>query len=198
MGLTLLDFEGLLDWFPAMPESWRLRCRVCGREQEEPPWGNDGWSVPSFDVCLCCGTEFGVADESPVQVAALRELWLRKGACWFSPKESPSSWDLSAQLALIPPPFQRVARISSMGEFHRLLKEYDPILCACAVYASEQLLDSVLNTTSCGPILLSYSPYLDTKTFKKILSTGNERARTVLSIRPEVAWRDDWCRLVGG
>lgn len=36
-------------------------CRVCGAKQLEPPWGNDGLT-PSYEICDCCGVEFGYED----------------------------------------------------------------------------------------------------------------------------------------
>lgn len=36
-------------------------CRVCGLDQDENPWGEDNAS-PTFDICACCGTEFGYHD----------------------------------------------------------------------------------------------------------------------------------------
>jgi hypothetical protein len=50
-------------------------CRVCGRGQASPPWGDDG-ATPSFEICDRCGTEFGYEDATPLGVARKREEWL--------------------------------------------------------------------------------------------------------------------------
>ncbi|WP_407906848.1 hypothetical protein [Escherichia coli] len=38
-------------------------CRVCGAEQPEAPWGDDG-ETPTYDICNCCGVEFGYEDST--------------------------------------------------------------------------------------------------------------------------------------
>jgi hypothetical protein len=39
------------------------RCRVCGLDQQSPPWGVDGKS-PTYAICDCCGVEFGYEDST--------------------------------------------------------------------------------------------------------------------------------------
>jgi hypothetical protein len=36
-------------------------CRVCGLKYTEPPWGEDG-KTSTFNICICCGAEFGYHD----------------------------------------------------------------------------------------------------------------------------------------
>lgn len=36
-------------------------CRVCGLYIEDEPWGKDG-SCPTYEICSCCGVEFGNED----------------------------------------------------------------------------------------------------------------------------------------
>jgi hypothetical protein len=66
-------------------------CPVCGYEKlEDPP--------QDFNICCCCGTEFGFDDfETPYEV--LRSLWLERGHPWFSPTEGPPAlWNPFSQL----------------------------------------------------------------------------------------------------
>ncbi|MDX2242976.1 MAG: hypothetical protein NW224_20035 [Leptolyngbyaceae cyanobacterium bins.302] len=77
------------------------RCRVCGFLHEEPPWGDDG-KTPTFNICECCGTEFGYEDATPKAIQSARKNWLSNGAKWYLPEFRPSDWDLSEQLKNIP------------------------------------------------------------------------------------------------
>jgi hypothetical protein len=80
------------------------RCRVCGLQQDDLPWGEDG-ETPSFNICPCCGTEFGYEDFTLEATRAQRERWLSTGAKWFKPKEKPEGWNLDEQLKKIPQHF---------------------------------------------------------------------------------------------
>ena len=75
-------------------------CRVCGWDQGEPPWGEDG-KTPTFGICDCCGVEFGYQDALPEAAAGFRDIWLAKGAPWRDQAKKSSNWDLSVQLARI-------------------------------------------------------------------------------------------------
>lgn len=76
-------------------------CRVCGLYIDEPPWGEDG-RTPTFDICDCCGTEFGYEDATLVGVVNQRKKWLAEGAQWFQPKRMPAGWDVTEQMRGIP------------------------------------------------------------------------------------------------
>ena len=80
-------------------------CRVCGLKQTEPPWGEDG-KTPSYEICSCCGVEFGNEDYSPESLKKYRDNWISGGAKWFSSKEKPANWDMKNQLAQIPEKFK--------------------------------------------------------------------------------------------
>jgi hypothetical protein len=80
-------------------------CRVCGLLQEEKPWGEDG-KTPSFDMCLCCGSDFGYEDCSPSSAKLAREKWLSKNELWNIPRFKPANWSLEEQLAQIPSEYQ--------------------------------------------------------------------------------------------
>lgn len=69
----------------------KMVCRVCGLLQHEPPWGDDGKS-PNFDICSCCGVEFGYEDSSKVSVINYRKVWLEHGTKWFDLKKMPEHW----------------------------------------------------------------------------------------------------------
>jgi hypothetical protein len=54
-------------------------CRVCGLIQDDPPWGNDN-NTPSFNICSCCGVEFGYEDATLNAIKNYRTTWLANGA----------------------------------------------------------------------------------------------------------------------
>ncbi len=68
-----------------------LNCPICGfAEMPYPP-------VP-YNVCPCCGTEFGVADYYHPQ-QELRHEWITSGMHWFSDiRKPPVNWNPSEQL----------------------------------------------------------------------------------------------------
>lgn len=76
-------------------------CRVCELIQGEEPWGENGEN-PNFDICDCCGTEFGYQDCTKESVKANRKRWLEGGANWSVLKEKPKDWDIEKQLQNIP------------------------------------------------------------------------------------------------
>ena len=73
-------------------------CPVCGYpELGELPYDSDG--NPSYEVCDCCGFEFGFDDDSNgISFQDYREKWIKEGSKWFSPDKKPAKWDLSEQL----------------------------------------------------------------------------------------------------
>ena len=69
-------------------------CPVCGfNGLKEPPYGKQG--EPSYEVCPCCGYEFGF-DQS--DYAEFRKLWIDSGAKWFMQELKPRNWSLNRQL----------------------------------------------------------------------------------------------------
>ena len=51
-------------------------CHICGyTELNEGSWGEDGNS-PSFDICPCCGVEFGYEDCFEIEINKYRVNWL--------------------------------------------------------------------------------------------------------------------------
>jgi hypothetical protein len=81
------------------------RCRVCGLDQGFQPWGKDGL-MATFQVCNCCGTQFGYHDCTVRSAERKREDWLRNKGKWFWPKAKPENWSLEEQLKQIPKAFQ--------------------------------------------------------------------------------------------
>jgi len=79
----------------------KLACRVCGKLQCDPPWG-EGGQCPTYDICDCCGVEFGYGDCTLKAVRAFRDRWLANGPNWKYPKEMPTNWSLEEQLKQIP------------------------------------------------------------------------------------------------
>ena len=75
-------------------------CRVCGLEQPA-----DMWNPKSYGICHCCGTEFGMNDDTPRMVSYLRMVWLTSGAEWFREELTPDPWtikELTNQLKNVP------------------------------------------------------------------------------------------------
>ncbi|MBP0000045.1 MAG: hypothetical protein J7641_13790 [Cyanobacteria bacterium SID2] len=79
-------------------------CRICGLLQLNPPWGIDG-RTPSFEICDCCGAEFGYNDVTLQTIYQYRQSWLSQGANWFDRTQKPEGWSLEAQLKQIPDRF---------------------------------------------------------------------------------------------
>jgi len=76
----------------------RYICPVCGySDLEEPPYDNSG--NPSFEICDCCGFEFGFDDaNNSISFDDYRKKWISEGAKWFSLDKKPRNWVLSEQL----------------------------------------------------------------------------------------------------
>ena len=76
-------------------------CRVCGLEQSEPQWGEDGHS-PTYNICECCGVEFGYEDVGLTGIKKYRDEWIQAGAKWNCQKSKPIVWSVDSQLLNIP------------------------------------------------------------------------------------------------
>lgn len=72
-------------------------CRVCGLYIQDFPWGKDGKS-PTYEICPCCGVEFGNEDYTKESICDYRREWISNGAIWFDQKKRPKNWDLYKQL----------------------------------------------------------------------------------------------------
>jgi len=80
-------------------------CRICGLYIEEPTWGKNG-SCPTYEICPCCGVEFGNDDYTIKSTKEYRAKWLSEGATWFYKKEKPDNWDIEKQIENIPKAFR--------------------------------------------------------------------------------------------
>jgi hypothetical protein len=94
-------------------------CPCCGysgldvpayRELGPPPWSHPGpppyeqyYGNASYDVCACCGFEFGNDDNPgtapPSSFAEYRREWIVSGCQWFDPTQRPLGWQVSEQFA---------------------------------------------------------------------------------------------------
>ena len=67
------------------------RCLVCGYDGlDEPAYDDAG--APSFEICPCCGVEFGYEDASRSH-KSLRDEWIAKGMLWWADDKPPPDWD---------------------------------------------------------------------------------------------------------
>jgi transcription elongation factor Elf1 len=73
-------------------------CPVCGYNKlDKQPY--DEKNRGSFDICPCCGFQYGVDDDDKhYTFESYRNNWLKKGAKWFSNDNEPINWDLKKQL----------------------------------------------------------------------------------------------------
>ncbi len=72
-------------------------CPVCGYpELDGPPHAGSGQG--SYDICPCCGIEFG-NDDFGISHAELRTQWIEKCMPWWSTRiQKPANWDGTEQL----------------------------------------------------------------------------------------------------
>ena len=76
-------------------------CHVCGAETSTPPWGEDGFT-PLYEICQCCGCEFGYNDATYAAIEHHRQLWLATGGNWRDPKAKPPDLTREEQITRIP------------------------------------------------------------------------------------------------
>ncbi len=64
----------------------------------KPPY-EQHFGMASYEVCLCCGFEFGHDDDFGGETfQESLEKWIARGAPWFWEKEKPEGWSLERQL----------------------------------------------------------------------------------------------------
>ena len=71
-------------------------CPVCGYNGLHEP-AYDRFGCSSFEICPCCGTEFGYQDAGRSH-ESLRREWIAKGMPWHFPDARPARWDPVQQL----------------------------------------------------------------------------------------------------
>lgn len=77
----------------------RYTCPVCGYTGMPGPYKGEN-DFPSYEICDCCGTEFGNDDDKSTH-AELRDQWISKGMTWWAKYKEPSpNWDPVKQLSL--------------------------------------------------------------------------------------------------
>lgn len=76
-------------------------CPICGCENTfDPPYKCYSDLACSYDICLCCGCEFGLDDSEEYF-----DEWLTRGGDWLSKKDKPENWKLEDQLKNIVRPY---------------------------------------------------------------------------------------------
>ncbi|MFZ5638655.1 MAG: hypothetical protein ACOY82_18930 [Pseudomonadota bacterium] len=55
----------------------------------------------SYEICSCCGTEFGLDVSEKDDIEIVREDWLNEGAAWFSEEDRPADWNVERAQAQI-------------------------------------------------------------------------------------------------
>lgn len=55
----------------------------------------------SFEICSCCGTEFGLDVSEDDDIEDVREEWLEGGAVWFSDEGRPADWSPERAIAQV-------------------------------------------------------------------------------------------------
>jgi len=70
----------------------------------KPPYSRY-FGDPSYEVCPCCGFEFGNDDEpgtgSPVSFDEYLREWIKDGKVWFDESKRPDNWSFEEQLKSI-------------------------------------------------------------------------------------------------
>lgn len=77
------------------------RCHICGLDQGEPPWGESGRD-PTWNICPCCGCEYGYEDHLESGVIRQRRRWLESGGEWWLEHDRPAGWSFEEQVRQIP------------------------------------------------------------------------------------------------
>lgn len=66
-----------------------------------PPY-SEHFGMPSYEVCPCCGFEFGNDDEpgtaEPVSFEQYLQEWIDEGCNWLNESLRPDDWSLVQQL----------------------------------------------------------------------------------------------------
>ena len=85
-------------------------CKVCGLTFKDfYPWGPNG-DLTSFEICPCCGVEWGYEDCSEEATVQYRLAWICDGMKWFMPEERPVNWNV----------YQQLEKVLSSGELINL------------------------------------------------------------------------------
>ena len=93
-----MDIEQIWNILMSCDSNRGYMCPVCGYfGLTEPAYDEQGCS--SFEICPCCGSEFGY-DDATLSHEHLRENWVKNGALWWSSSVLPPvGWDPIQQLS---------------------------------------------------------------------------------------------------
>lgn len=73
-------------------------CYVCGfPDLDKPPWKEDG-ITPSYEVCVCCGVEFGIDDINEAALNDYERSWFTGTGEWLINEGKPEDWSKEEQL----------------------------------------------------------------------------------------------------
>ncbi len=76
----------------------KYQCPVCGYPDLKDPPYDPITNASSFDICPCCGCEYGYNDATPWAKRNHLLKWLKRGAPWFMPELRPANWDVKTKL----------------------------------------------------------------------------------------------------
>ena len=72
-------------------------CPICGFESLVEDPGTLPNLVATFEICGCCGWEFGY--DNPTNAVFYRQSWMDNGCVWFIRQNKPVGWTPEEQLA---------------------------------------------------------------------------------------------------
>ena len=75
-------------------------CRVCGYINYEITL--EEGIYPTYNICPCCGVEFGYEDSDLSSIRKYRESWIASGCNWFLDTGTKKERNFSEQLKNIP------------------------------------------------------------------------------------------------
>lgn len=83
-------------------------CPVCGYPDLDEPAYDPITSAPSYDICPCCGCEYGYS--APITEAGKEHFlrnWIRFKTPWHDSDAKPPNWDVRIQLREIGKDFEK-------------------------------------------------------------------------------------------
>lgn len=98
---------------------WRY-CRVCGYEPVDPPWGAAG-HAPTYELCPCCGVEYGNEDYTQSSTIEYRDRWLSDGGKWMDERHPDDGLSTSARLERVS---GEQVRLGRMAPFSSVVDEF--------------------------------------------------------------------------
>lgn len=175
------------DWFPQISARYRSSCRICGTPDSPAPWGEDGWTVPTFGICSTCECTFGVEDTDPSNISAYR----RRLLC----SERKGKIDVTKNFWRIPPPFRHAPEIHSVSDWKQLRTHlFFEELCRAVFFIEKE---QIIRLGEFDALLTAWNPHLSLSDLELIVASGCERALAVLRKRPELSFDERWQAIFG-